>query len=81
MPCLLQSTSFAVRHRFGNNQQIKESAIMEADENFDLFLQSLTDLCRRHSFGLNGEITVYVMEKEDFSFEMNVDKNSRLLFY
>lgn len=54
---------------------------METDENLDLFLQILTDLCRCHSFGLNGQIAVYVMEKEDFSFEMNVDENSRLLFY
>lgn len=54
---------------------------MEADENLDLFLQRLTELCRCHSFGLSGEITLYLLEKEDFSFAMNVDENSRLLFY
>jgi len=44
------------------------------------FLQEMTELSRRHSLGLTGSITLFVMEPDDFERTYTSDNESRVQF-
>lgn len=64
------------------NGMFPQPATQDTDGQGDLpiFERELNALLRRHGLGIGGEAVLFVLEREDFSFDHVVDNESRIVF-
>lgn len=50
----------------------------QTDAALDSFAGELSDLCRKHGFGITGTATLFIMEASDYQLNYVVDAGSGL---
>ena len=54
--------------------------LVGTDPNVTSFLADLATVSHKHQLGLTGEITVFIMEKDEFGLAYAIDSQSNLKF-
>jgi hypothetical protein len=56
-----------------------EAHVAVGGDELNAFVRDLSNLSRKHGIGIAGDSTLYVMERDDNSYNYSVDDRSRLI--